>query len=577
MNQASNKFKIMFKIQVYLFVLAVLSQQVSAGKLLSYRVTGESAFDEAECKDIDIPLCNRLPYNRTSKNNLYGEIETEQVLEELAKYDRLFKFKCSVFLELLVCSYYLPICASKPLLPCKELCHIVQNDCEPQLNANNFHWPDELDCDKFVTHQETKLCFMTKEVQLHLSDSKSSGATNQPSNSLLPVSNQRPDSAKSTPDHLSIKQNFTCPIELRKPMNSRHSFRIGNAESKYCAYPCDAFYSDKSTVDQARTLNLIYSSVSLTINLTLILTYLMDRSRFRYPLKAIVYMSICYLAISVLHIVGYLLEETIACDLDESNRILNDTTTKSLAIGDKFTCKLSFVLVNFWTICSLLWFVMLSITFHLEMVFMWATEVFEKQNFLFNIVVLIFGSLHTLYAACKFELQGDPITGLCAINLDQQFANLILPEIVLLIVGLLMFAITIGHFFKVKQLLRRKHIGIKEFESFVFKLLLFLLVYLIAYAAQFVIFYFEFYNFDLWTKQWYKATCDRNPKITCPSWISSWKPNQQFRPTLTFAAFKYLSNYLPCLAVCSVLFCNKTFQIWSKFFNKMFRKLFNRK
>ena len=310
-------------------------------------------------------------------------------------------------------------------------------------------------------------------------------------------------------------------------------------------------------------VNLVFAFaiISLIFNLFVQLTYQLDRDRFKYPLKAIIQMSFCYLIISIFYLVGYFLGDAIACDLDESKD--KNTIFKTLSIDEKLSCKLSFVFINFFTIASLVWSIILIVTFYLEMVLMWANEIIENNNFNFHLIAFLSSALHTIVSVLNVNLQGDSISGICAIDLDRQFNYLILPEIVALAFNLIVLAITICCFFKIKQFLKLNKFNMKEFELFVFKLLVFLLIYLIAYAAQFLIFYFESHNFDLWIQQWFKTICDRD-KDKCPNWITNLVI--QTKPTFIFAAFKYLSYFLPSLASCTILFSSKTAKIWSSFF-----------
>ena len=148
---------------IRLFVLIILNYHAIS---LSTSYTGANATvfvpAKEDCELIKIPFCKNLPYNQTSKLNLNGRINQNQVLNELTRYERLYKLNCSIFFESFICNYHLPLCTIRPLLPCYELCKRVKNDCLAILNQNNYDWPDELECRQFRTYEETRMCFLPR-------------------------------------------------------------------------------------------------------------------------------------------------------------------------------------------------------------------------------------------------------------------------------------------------------------------------------------------------------------------------------------------------------------------------------
>ena len=534
---------------VYLLaLLAIITiEQTAAEKVLSFKVGEEyiSKPKRESCEQIEVPFCRNLPYTRTSKFDADGRrIDQRLIINELTKYELFFKFNCSSFFESFICSYHLPLCSVHPLLPCRELCQQVRRDCFQAITENHFDWPDELECHKFQAYKETRMCFKPKELD----------------NVRAPPA---PAIARADPT-----PNFTCPMELEKPDNERFVFRIASHSKSNCSYPCHDFLYDRTTERQARTSILVIATVGLLLNLFLQITYRIDTNRFKYPLKAIVHISLCYALISAVYLVVHLAGDVFACDPTEHSNA--GEMVKTLANGQRHACMLSFVLVNFLTACSLLWWLMLAVTFFLEMVLMWATEVIEQRNALFHLAILALAALHTAITAARVELQGDALSGLCTVSLNEQLNYLILPQLAVLLLGLLIFAVTIAYFFKIKQFLKLNSVNMNEFENFVHKLLAFLLLCLIGYGGQFLIYYYELHNFDLWVRQWWRSVCERFVR-NCPQYWIQLAPGNR-RPTLLFVILKYLAHFLPCIACGSLLFCRKTLKIWSDFCKRLFRR-----
>ena len=180
----------------------------------------------------------------------------------------------------------------------------------------------------------------------------------------------------------------------------------------------------------------------------------------------------------------------------------------------------------------------------------------EHYNFSFHLLAFLSSGLHTIISVLNINLQGDSISGLCTIDLDQQFNYLMLPEIVVLTFNLLVYAITILYSFKIKRFLDQENLDSNSFDNLALKLVVFFTIYSIAYVAQFQVFLFESYKFNLWAQQWYKTTICDQEKDNCLN---------KTEPTFVFAIFKYLIYFLPCLASCTVFFCTKTIRIWPNF------------
>ena len=61
------------------------------------------------------------------------------------------------------------------------------------------------------------------------------------------------------------------------------------------------FFYDEQTTSKLRDLIIVFTLICLIFNLFVQLTYLLDRDRFKYPLKAIIRISFCFLMISTIN------------------------------------------------------------------------------------------------------------------------------------------------------------------------------------------------------------------------------------------------------------------------------------
>nr|UJU85544.1 frizzled-1-like protein [Procambarus clarkii] len=113
----------------------------------------------AGCEFITEPMCHDMPYNTTIMSGL-SHSSTEVASLKLHEFFPLVKMKCSPDLQLLVCSFYVPICTTleRPPPPCRSLCVSARQGCERLMNQYGFMWPQELECGQFPADQREQLC-----------------------------------------------------------------------------------------------------------------------------------------------------------------------------------------------------------------------------------------------------------------------------------------------------------------------------------------------------------------------------------------------------------------------------------
>lgn len=80
-----------------------------------------------------------------------------------------------------------------------------------------------------------------------------------------------------------------------------------------CAPPCKGHFWSNDEIQLSRKWILAWSTFCLISTLFTVSTYLIDRDRFRYPERPIVFLAACYMIISCVHITGYFMEDEVAC------------------------------------------------------------------------------------------------------------------------------------------------------------------------------------------------------------------------------------------------------------------------
>ena len=72
-------------------------------------------------------------------------------------------------------------------------------------------------------------------------------------------------------------------------------------------------FFDKDTIGIVKVFCGIAAIVDSIICLFTIATYFVDSSRFSYPAMAIVHMAVCYTVVSLIYVIGLVMNDNIAC------------------------------------------------------------------------------------------------------------------------------------------------------------------------------------------------------------------------------------------------------------------------
>jgi len=142
-------------------LLLVAAVAHAASPIQSSRVSDKDSLPHHErCEPITIPFCQEMPYNQTIMPNLLNQQKQEDAGLEVHVYFPLVKVNCSPDLQFFLCSVYAPVCTvlDYPIPPCRSLCLSAKNGCEGLMNRFGFQWPEGLDCNKYPSPQDGKIC-----------------------------------------------------------------------------------------------------------------------------------------------------------------------------------------------------------------------------------------------------------------------------------------------------------------------------------------------------------------------------------------------------------------------------------
>lgn len=232
---------------------------------------------------------------------------------------------------------------------------------------------------------------------------------------------------------------FWCPRELKIDPELGYSF-MGVRD---CSPPCPNMYFTREELMFARYFIGVVSIVCLSATLFTFLTFLIDVSRFRYPERPIIFYAVCYMMVSLVFFLGFMLEDKVSCNAASPGRFRASTVTQgshnkvrystlgfvsyhqiienNLASCFLFSlpqaCTLLFMVLYFFTMAGSVWWVILTITWFLAAVPKWGSEAIEKKALLFHACAWGIPGVLTITLLAMNKIEGDSVSGVCFVGL----------------------------------------------------------------------------------------------------------------------------------------------------------------
>ena len=117
---------------------------------------------------------------------------------------------------------------------------------------------------------------------------------------------------------------FWCPQELKMDPDLGYSF----LHMRDCSPPCPNMYFRREKLSFARYFIGLISIICLSATLFTFLTFLTDAIRFHYSERPIIFYAVCYMMVSLILFIGFLLEEQVTCNASSPAQYKASTVTQ---------------------------------------------------------------------------------------------------------------------------------------------------------------------------------------------------------------------------------------------------------
>ncbi|XP_060940743.1 frizzled-8-like [Limanda limanda] len=525
---------------------------------------------ELQCQEISVPLCKGIGYNHTFMPNQFHHDTQDEAGLEVHQFWPLVEIKCSPDLRFFLCSMYTPICLEdykKPLPPCRSVCERARAGCAPLMRQYGFPWPDRMRCDLLPEqgNQDT-LCMDHNGSQ---TTTVSPPVPVKPTQRPLKPFNPRKKSGygrggvpgkhvkPAAPPLLPCESGCFCRAPM-VPVPGDHPLRnrVQTGQVPNCAMPCHNPYFTAEERSFTSFWIGLWSILCFLSSFCTVATFLIDMDRFQYPERPIIFLSACYMLVSLGYIVRLVAgHEAVACTRDHGlDQIHYDTTGPAL-------CTVVFLLIYFFGMASSIWWVILSLTWFLAAGMKWGNEAIAGYSQYFHLAAWLVPSMKSIAVLALSSVDGDSVAGICYVgnqNLDNLRGFVLAPLVIYLFIGTMFLLAGFVSLFRIRSVIKQQG-GTKtdKLERLMIRIGVFSVLYTVPATVIVACYFYEQHNREAWEIT-HNCTCqsdqDQDPG-----------PRQQQKPDYAVFMLKYFMCLLVGITSGAWVWSGKTLESWRRF------------
>jgi len=489
----------------------------------------------AGCHEIPPHICKTTNYNHSVFPNFFNHASLYEAMNAFQKSS--LNMDCSVSAEDFFCYLYFPLCSDykKPIPLCRSYCQSVKNHC------GGFGWPTQINCNDY---EDSEFCYGPK------------------------------NECKT-----KLSKNFTCPNDMKTTNFYKNSYKFMGQED--CAAPCEEDNLLFWSKDQRRTAVITIGSLSFLCAISTLFTsftYLIDMKRFHYPERPIVFLSVCYLGVSIAYICGYFLADSVSCQKFHTENGCHrsepiENCPKVVTQGAREAgCTILFMVVYFFSMAGSIWWIVLSFTWFLAAGKKWGHEAIEEKSSYFHAVGWAVPAIQTIVVLISGKIEGDVLSGVCFVGIynSTDLRNfLLIPLTIYLATGTVFLIAGFHAMYNIRNQMRSDHGTSKVYklERLMVKIGVFSVLYTVPAACTVACLFYEFYGRDSWQRGWVANNC-KEYSIPCPC---EFKADAQNKPSFAVFIIKYSMMLIVGITSGFWIWSAKTVEGWSSLFSKLFR------
>lgn len=551
-----------------LWVLTLILPLITGQRLEDY--SGLSA--QGRCEPITMSICRDMGYNMTSMPNMIGDKHQGEAETRIQQFQALIQVGCAdlptELLKFFLCSLHAPMCTKQVgeilVIPaCQSMCLEVKAKCEPVLLNFHISWPEMLNCSKLPAKQVRNNLCMEAPKSLKNTEGGSSkkwgGKEKKEWEQLLSILGKSSTTTTTTitPLILNPRPNTFCPDRF-----VAISKNDGNL-NETCVPKCNIdVYFKKEDKTFAEIWMIVWAAFCCVSTLMTVLTYIIDTSRFKYPERPIICLSVCYCIYSTAFIIRAITgPNAISCDQGPTGEFLIQEGLEST------WCIVVFLILYFFGMASQLWWVILTVTWFLAAGRKWGQEAIEALSSYFHFIAWALPAIKTIVILTMRRVDGDELTGLCYVGNQDKTAltGFVLgPLLAYLLIGTGFIVAGFVALFHIRRNLKHEGTNIRKLEKLMAKIGIFSVLYTAPATCVVGCLFYEHMNFDAWRMISMNKPCRLTPTGEKDCTLD------QSIPTVEVYMLKIFMSLVVGITSGMWIWSHKTLTSWKTFFTHRF-------
>ena len=273
--------------------------------------------------------------------------------------------------------------------------------------------------------------------------------------------------------------------------------------------PCQGIYFSETERNKVAPIFILLCAV-ICIGFTLFTvgTFLIDRKRFHYPERPVIFLALCYLTLSVAFIVGAIVklanpkQVSFACsDLPDSVPYVFQNLPGSTPTYHSASCVILFIFVYYFQMAGAIWWVILALTWCLASSLKWGEEAIERPWILYHSVAWSIPAIKSIIILIVNFVDGDQLSGICYpgnYNTISLGVFVFFPLALYLLLGVAFLSIGFISLIHIRIQIRRDSIKSNRLQRLIIRIFVYALLYIVPSFIFLCLVLYEIVNRSSW-------------------------------------------------------------------------------
>lgn len=223
-----------------------------------------------------------------------------------------------------------------------------------------------------------------------------------------------------------------------------------------------------------------------------VITFFIDTSKFPYPKRPIIFLSLCYIIYSIAYLIRLIAgRDRVTCDAN-----------KLVTVGlDNTNCAVIFLLLYYFSTAAALWWVILSLSWLLSAGLKWSHDAIELCSSYFHLIAWGVPAVQSIVIIGLRDVSTEELTGLCFVgtnNPNSLLGFVIGPLSAYLLIGIcLLVAGYIALFCQERKTTTSSKCD-EKVEVLIVRIGIFSLLYTVPATCLLACYFYEYLNLHTW-------------------------------------------------------------------------------